>query len=109
IGPSCLRDAFLPSEESREHRASSKVRTTENSRSRRISLPDSLLFALGFPPCALCFLPRALCSGTDGPREWPPLYEAHFSLSPRPFGDSTRPESYVALPGHDAALRRLRY
>jgi type II secretory pathway predicted ATPase ExeA len=37
------------------------------------------------------------------------LYEAHFGLSPRPFGDSTRPESYVAVPSHDAALRRLRY
>jgi type II secretory pathway predicted ATPase ExeA len=37
------------------------------------------------------------------------LYESHFGLSPRPFGDSTRPESYVPLPSRDAALRRLRY
>jgi len=37
------------------------------------------------------------------------LYEDHFGLSPRPFGDSTRPESYVALPSREAALRRLRF
>ena len=43
------------------------------------------------------------------PTEWPPLYEAHFGLSPRPFGDSTRPESYVPIASRDAALRRLRF
>lgn len=37
------------------------------------------------------------------------MYEAHFGLSPRPFGDSTRPDSYVRLASHEAALRRLRY
>ncbi len=37
------------------------------------------------------------------------MYESHFGLSPRPFGDSTRPDSYVALPSHDAVLRRLRF
>ncbi len=37
------------------------------------------------------------------------MYEAHFGLSPRPFGDSTRPDAYVALASHDAALRRLRF
>jgi type II secretory pathway predicted ATPase ExeA len=37
------------------------------------------------------------------------LYEAHFGLSPRPFGDSTRPESYVPLSSRDAARRRLRF
>ncbi len=37
------------------------------------------------------------------------MYESHFGLSPRPFGDSTRPDSYVALASHDAALRRLRF
>jgi type II secretory pathway predicted ATPase ExeA len=37
------------------------------------------------------------------------LYEAHFGLTPRPFGDTTRPEAYVALASRDAALRRLRY
>jgi type II secretory pathway predicted ATPase ExeA len=37
------------------------------------------------------------------------LYESHFGLSPRPFGDTTRPEAYVATASRDAALRRLRY
>ncbi len=37
------------------------------------------------------------------------MYEAHFGLTPRPFGDSTRPDGYVALASHDAALRRLRF
>jgi type II secretory pathway predicted ATPase ExeA len=37
------------------------------------------------------------------------LYESHFGLSPRPFGDTTRPEAYVATSSRDAALRRLRY
>jgi type II secretory pathway predicted ATPase ExeA len=37
------------------------------------------------------------------------LYEVHFGLSARPFGDTTRPDAYVPLASHDAALRRLRY
>jgi type II secretory pathway predicted ATPase ExeA len=37
------------------------------------------------------------------------LYEAHFGLTPRPFGDTSRPEAYVALSSRDTALRRLRY
>jgi type II secretory pathway predicted ATPase ExeA len=41
--------------------------------------------------------------------ERPLLYESHFGLSPRPFGDATRPDAYVATPSRDAALRRLRY
>jgi type II secretory pathway predicted ATPase ExeA len=37
------------------------------------------------------------------------LYETHFGLTPRPFGDTSRPEAYVALASRDAALRRIRY
>ncbi len=37
------------------------------------------------------------------------MYEDHYGLSPRPFGETTRPESYLGLASHDAALRRLRY
>ena len=32
------------------------------------------------------------------------MYEAHFGLTPRPFGDSSRPEGYVPLVSHDVAL-----
>jgi type II secretory pathway predicted ATPase ExeA len=37
------------------------------------------------------------------------VYEVHFGLSPRPFGDTTRPDAYLALASQDAAQRRLRY
>ncbi len=37
------------------------------------------------------------------------LYEAHFGLSPRPFGESSSPDSYVPLASHEAALRRLQF
>ncbi|MGC8642159.1 MAG: ExeA family protein [Isosphaeraceae bacterium] len=37
------------------------------------------------------------------------MYEEHFGLSARPFGETTSPEAYVALASRDASLRRLRY
>jgi type II secretory pathway predicted ATPase ExeA len=37
------------------------------------------------------------------------LYEDHYGLVPRPFGETVDPTSYLALPSRDAALRRLRY
>jgi type II secretory pathway predicted ATPase ExeA len=37
------------------------------------------------------------------------LYEAHFGLARRPFGETVDPSDYVALPGRDAVLRRVRY
>lgn len=37
------------------------------------------------------------------------MYEAHFGLIRRPFGETVDPSTYVPLPGHDAVLRRLRY
>jgi type II secretory pathway predicted ATPase ExeA len=37
------------------------------------------------------------------------LYEAHFGLKDRPFGESLGLERYVSLPSRAAALRRLRY
>jgi type II secretory pathway predicted ATPase ExeA len=37
------------------------------------------------------------------------LYEAHFGLSRRPFGETVDPSAYVALPGREVVLRRLRY
>jgi type II secretory pathway predicted ATPase ExeA len=37
------------------------------------------------------------------------LYENHFGLEPRPFGETAAASSYVALPSRDAVLRRLRY
>ena len=38
-----------------------------------------------------------------------PLYESHFGLNRRPFGETVDPSSYVALPSREAAARRLRY
>jgi type II secretory pathway predicted ATPase ExeA len=38
-----------------------------------------------------------------------PLYEAHFGLSDRPFGETVSPSAYVALPSRDTVLRRVRY
>jgi type II secretory pathway predicted ATPase ExeA len=37
------------------------------------------------------------------------VYEAHFGLARRPFVETVDPSAYVPLPGHEAALRRLRY
>jgi type II secretory pathway predicted ATPase ExeA len=37
------------------------------------------------------------------------LYEAHFGLSGRPFGETVSPSAYVSLPSRDSAGRRLRY
>jgi type II secretory pathway predicted ATPase ExeA len=37
------------------------------------------------------------------------LYEAHFGLSSRPFGETVDPSAFVPLPSRESALRRLRY
>jgi type II secretory pathway predicted ATPase ExeA len=37
------------------------------------------------------------------------VYEAHFGLKKRPFGETQSHAAYVTLPSHDAVLRRLRY
>jgi type II secretory pathway predicted ATPase ExeA len=37
------------------------------------------------------------------------VYEDHFGLTRRPFGETVSPAAYVASPSRDAALRRLRY
>lgn len=37
------------------------------------------------------------------------MYEAHFGLSGPPFVETVDPSSYVALPGRESILRRLRY
>jgi type II secretory pathway predicted ATPase ExeA len=37
------------------------------------------------------------------------VYEAHFGLERPPFGETVSPSAYVAVPGRDAVLRRLRY
>jgi type II secretory pathway predicted ATPase ExeA len=37
------------------------------------------------------------------------VYEDHYGLSYRPFGETVSPAEYVALPGRDATLRRLSY
>ena len=37
------------------------------------------------------------------------MYESHFGLSRLPFGESTDPSAYLALPSREAVLRRLRY
>ncbi len=37
------------------------------------------------------------------------MYEEHFGLRPRPFGDPVRPGDLVSLPSREATLRRLRY
>jgi len=38
-----------------------------------------------------------------------PLYESHFGLTRRPFGESTDPAIYLPLESRQATLRRLRY
>src|SRR3954449_7073092 len=37
------------------------------------------------------------------------LYEAHFGLVRRPFGETVDPSAYVAVPGRETVLRRVRY
>jgi type II secretory pathway predicted ATPase ExeA len=37
------------------------------------------------------------------------VYETHYNLERRPFGESVDPSAYVALPSHEVVLRRLRY
>jgi MSHA biogenesis protein MshM len=37
------------------------------------------------------------------------VYETHFGLNHRPFGESVKPSVYVAVPSREAVLRRLRY
>jgi type II secretory pathway predicted ATPase ExeA len=37
------------------------------------------------------------------------VYEAHYGLIRRPFCETVDPSTFVALPSHDAVLRRLRY
>lgn len=37
------------------------------------------------------------------------MYEAHYGLALRPFGETAQASAYVAIPSRDAALRRLRY
>jgi type II secretory pathway predicted ATPase ExeA len=37
------------------------------------------------------------------------LYEAHFGLGRRPFGETVDPSAYVAVPSRDSVLRRVRY
>ena len=37
------------------------------------------------------------------------MYEDHFGLKHRPFGETVNAGAYVALPSRDASLRRLRY
>jgi type II secretory pathway predicted ATPase ExeA len=37
------------------------------------------------------------------------LYEAHFGLTLRPFGETVDPSAYVALPSRESVVRRVRY
>jgi type II secretory pathway predicted ATPase ExeA len=37
------------------------------------------------------------------------VYETHYGLSRRPFGETVDPSAYVALTSHEVVLRRLRY
>jgi type II secretory pathway predicted ATPase ExeA len=37
------------------------------------------------------------------------MYEAHYGLAHRPFGETVSPAAYVSLPSHEGVLRRLRY
>jgi type II secretory pathway predicted ATPase ExeA len=37
------------------------------------------------------------------------VYETHYDLERRPFGETVDPSAYVSLPGHEVVLRRLRY
>ena len=37
------------------------------------------------------------------------MYEAHFGLNERPFGETVKPSAYVSVPSRDAIVRRLHY
>lgn len=37
------------------------------------------------------------------------MYEAHFGLNRRPFGETSDPSAYVSLPSREAVARRVRY
>lgn len=37
------------------------------------------------------------------------MYESHFGLTARPFGEATDPPGFLPLPSRESALRRLRY
>ena len=37
------------------------------------------------------------------------MYEAHFGLKQRPFGETVSPSAYVPLPSRDAVVAPLRY
>jgi type II secretory pathway predicted ATPase ExeA len=37
------------------------------------------------------------------------VYEAHYGLAHRPFGETVNPSAFVSLPSHAAVLRRLHY
>jgi type II secretory pathway predicted ATPase ExeA len=37
------------------------------------------------------------------------VYETHYGLERRPFGETVSPSAYVALPSHEGVLRRVRY
>jgi type II secretory pathway predicted ATPase ExeA len=37
------------------------------------------------------------------------VYETHYGLERRPFGETVNPSVYVALPSHEGVLRRLQY
>ena len=37
------------------------------------------------------------------------MYETHYGLERRPFGETVSPSAYVALPSHEGVLRRLKY
>ncbi len=37
------------------------------------------------------------------------MYEAHFGLSRRPFGETVNPSAFLALPSRETVLRRVRY
>jgi type II secretory pathway predicted ATPase ExeA len=37
------------------------------------------------------------------------VYETHYGLAHRPFGETVAPSAYIDLPSHESVLRRLRY
>ena len=71
---------------------------------RRCSVPRP------WPRSIRCACPRVArprtrpCASAGGP-----VYETHYGLSRRPFGETVDPSAYVALPSHEIVLRRLRY
>ena len=53
---------------------------------------------------------RNVCVRTGRPRTGVKhLYEEHYGLEDRPFGETVAESAYVPLPSRDAVLRRLRY